>query len=232
MPSIKTSANDWETRNNLRNLRVSANSMSNDGKWGGRRGGQSPDVAAYLAAVETDNALRQGKNPMAQEMLQQLGATRRTEIQDAGATQRTGMGEQGANTRAAMTNEVQRGELGIKQGEFGLKSRSTARLDGLRDEYTRATPQRQAEIAKQIREISGTATPEAWKGVELSGGMDSQGYRLPSQLGVVNSATGEVRVPGQQPSQPSSGARVKGQVYVDGNGQRATWDGTKFVPAK
>lgn len=221
MPSIKTSANDWETRNNLRNLRVSANSLSNDGKWGGRRGGQSPDVAAYLAAVETDNALRQGKNPMAQEMLQQLGATRRT-----------GMGEQGANTRAAMTNEVQRGELGIKQGEFGLKSRSTARLEGLRDEYTRATPQRQAEIAKQIREISGTATPEAWKGVELSGGTDGQGGRLPSQLGVVNSATGEVRMPGQGGQQQSGGERVKGQVYVDGSGQRATWDGTKFVPAK
>lgn len=232
MPSIKTSANDWESRNNLRNLRVSANSLSNDGQWGGRRGAVAPDVAAYLAAVETDNAGRQGKNPLAQELLQQQGGMARAQIQDTGATQRAAMGEQGANTRAGMTNEVQRGELGIKQGEFGLKSRSTARLEGLRDEYTRATPLRQAEIAKQIREISGTATPEAWKGVELSGGMDSQGYRLPSQLGVVNSATGEVRMPGQQPSQPSGGTRVKGQVYVDGSGQRATWDGTKFVPAK
>jgi hypothetical protein len=196
MPTLRHSGNDWQARTDLRNARLSANSLSNDGRWGGR-GGKSPDVLAYEAALATDEAAKQGRNPLAQEVVQQQGLGVRAQMQEQGATQRAQLQEVGLGARARMANEIQQGELGIKQGEFGARKRSTDRLEGLRDEYTKANPQRQAEIARQIREISGTATPEAWKGVELSGGMDSQGYRLPSQLGVVNSATGEVRMPGQ-----------------------------------
>mgnify|MGYP001809737184 CR=1 FL=1 len=155
MPSVKTSANDWETRNNLRNLRVSANSLSNDGKWGGRNG-VAPDVAAYLAAVETDNAGRQGKNPLAQEMLQQLGATQRTGMTETGATQRAAMTEAGANTRATMTNDVQRGELAVKQGEFGIRSRSARQLEEAQTAFlTARTPQERAQAAQTLRVLSG-----------------------------------------------------------------------------
>lgn len=233
MPSIKTSANDWETRNNLRNLRVSANSLSNDGQWGGRRGAMAPDVAAYLAAVETDNAGRQGKNPLAQELLQQQGGVARAQIQDAGATQRAAMGEQGANTRAGMTNEVQRGELAVKQGEFGMRSRVEQRLQEAQDAYLQAdTPEKEAKAQRRLQVLTGLGN-EKFTIVRAGQEYDpiaNAMRNLPDM--VIDSQGRPIALGGQRQGQQSSADRVKGQVYVDGSGQRATWDGTKFVPVK
>ncbi|MDP3521403.1 MAG: hypothetical protein Q8S02_12360 [Hydrogenophaga sp.] len=158
-PSIKTSANDWETRNNLRNLRVSANSLTNDGKWGGR-GGMAPDVAAYLGAVETDNAARQGKNPLAQELLQQQGGIVRTGMQEAGATDRTAMTEGGNMARAQMTNDTQAGELALKQEAQGFSSQAARRLAAAQDAYVNeADPAKRTELARTLAVLSGK-TPE------------------------------------------------------------------------
>lgn len=69
-PRVRHSGNDWEARNNLRNLAVSANSITNNGgAWDQRRRGDiSPARQAYAAALENDLKL-QGLDPtLATEM--------------------------------------------------------------------------------------------------------------------------------------------------------------------
>lgn len=175
MPSIKTSANDWERRNNLRNLRVSANSLSNEPRWGGM-GSKSPDVQAYLAAVETDNAARQGKNPLAQELLQQQGGIVRAGMQEAGATGRTAMGEAGANARAVMTGDIQRGELALKQETQGIANTAAQQLAQVQQNYLNAkTPQERAQAAQAIRVLTGKdEQPTAPSGYRWAGGGNLQ----------------------------------------------------------
>lgn len=231
MPSIKTSANDWQTRNDLRSLRVSANSLSNEPRWGGM-GMKSPDVIAYQQALETDNALKQGKNPLAQELLQQQGGIARTTIQDQGDTARANTREQGANARAAMTEGIQRGELGLRQETQGFASRAAQRLEAAQAEYLGAkTPEDQAKAAKKLREIQGKEKPESWKGVALQGGTDAQGNKTESVLAAVNESTGEMRRFGGQVPQaeaPNATQRPVGTVS-EVNGKRAVWDGKKWV---
>lgn len=62
MPVPGNSSNSWQARNDLRNLRVGASSITNDKHWGGE-GSKSPDVQAYLAAQNADTALRGGMDP-------------------------------------------------------------------------------------------------------------------------------------------------------------------------
>lgn len=163
MPTVKTSANDWQTRNDLRSLRVSANSLSNEPRWGGQ-GAKSPDVIAYEQALATDNALKQGKNPLAQELLQQQGGIARTTIQDQGETTRANTREQGANARAAMTEGIQRGELGIKQEAQGFASRAAQRLEAAQAAYDNAkTDEERAAAAKRIRAMQGKGEDVAAK---------------------------------------------------------------------
>lgn len=53
------SSNSWQARNNLRNLAVSASSITNKPGWsGGGRGYVPPDVAAFQAAQQADIALQ------------------------------------------------------------------------------------------------------------------------------------------------------------------------------
>lgn len=68
-PQVLHSGNSWEARNNLRNLAVSANSITNNGgAWDQRRRGDvSAARQAYAAAVETDNKLRQSEPGVALE---------------------------------------------------------------------------------------------------------------------------------------------------------------------
>lgn len=60
-PVVRHSGNDWRTANNLRNLEVSASSITNRPGYGyGGRAGVAPAVQAYLEAQKHDIALQGG----------------------------------------------------------------------------------------------------------------------------------------------------------------------------
>lgn len=59
MAAPGNSDNSWQARNNLRNLEVSAKSITNQQRWGGE-GSRSADVQAYQQALAADTALRGG----------------------------------------------------------------------------------------------------------------------------------------------------------------------------
>lgn len=63
-PTIAHSGNDWQSRNDLRNAEVSASSITNTRRFGGRGAENSPDMQRYRAMLGTDAALRQAQPGM------------------------------------------------------------------------------------------------------------------------------------------------------------------------
>lgn len=101
-PLIRHSGNDWQARNDLRNLEVSAKSITADGGRFDRNKGESPEALAYRAALGTDAALRGSAPALAQQAMKEQGDLQRTALLNEGAQERTAMQEQGLNMRAVI----------------------------------------------------------------------------------------------------------------------------------
>lgn len=113
-PLIRHSGIDWQARNDLRNLEVSAKSITADGGRFDRNKGESPEALAYRAALGTDAALRGSAPALAQQAMREQGDTQRAGLQVTaanansaadrmGALERTLITERGNNTRAGLS---------------------------------------------------------------------------------------------------------------------------------
>lgn len=143
---INHSGNDWESENNLKNLRTSASSIFNKR---GPRGAPSVEEMAYMKALDADLAARNGNNPAAMEAMRQQGGI-----------QQTGMREQGENARSgrrdAIAAELGRGQLDLQRNAQGFTTRQLERQEKLSADYDAAkTPEERATIAQKIRDLSG-----------------------------------------------------------------------------
>lgn len=157
-PTVRHSGNDWQSRNELRNALVSASSITNNGgKWDNHgKGNVSPERAAYLAMVGTDNALRQAQPGVDVAAMRENAGIQREGMQQAGATTRTGMTEQGANSREAGRNALATDEFGLRREAAGFQTRAAKRLEDLQASYQSAkTPEERAAIAQRLRELQG-----------------------------------------------------------------------------
>lgn len=131
-PTIRTSANDWQSRNDLRNLEVSASSITNNGGRFDPTGGKNPAALAYRAALETDNALRASAPGLAQQAMREQGDTQRAGLQVTAsglnaaadrqnALERTLIGERGANARAGLSAAATLDAAKVKANAAGQK---------------------------------------------------------------------------------------------------------------
>lgn len=174
-PQVRHSGNDWQARNDLRNLEVSASSITNQPRWSGQGGRQAagsvpPAVAAYQAALQTDAELRRAVPSMDQMAMRENAAT-----------QRTGMQEQGSNARNTLDNTVRMADVGVRgfdaqarrandarrasvderrmtldENTGNISIRAAQRLESLQTRYAEAkTDADRAKIAKEIRDLSG-----------------------------------------------------------------------------
>lgn len=112
---IRHSGNDWEARNNLRNLQVSASSITE------KDDPNSPAVLAYKSALATDQALREGKNPAVE-----------SQNRDAAFMDRTQAGEGAANYRAQVANSIAQQKLtqdGMRLGFEADAAKRKAKMD-------------------------------------------------------------------------------------------------------
>ncbi|QRY31158.1 hypothetical protein JVX96_24240 [Variovorax sp. PDNC026] len=82
-------------------------------------------------------------------------ALEREAMQQSGATGRTLVGEAGANARAGASNDVQRGELALRQEAQGFQTRGAQRVEKLYEQYEKAKPEERAAIGEQIRTLTG-----------------------------------------------------------------------------
>lgn len=116
-PTVLTSENSWQKRNDLRNALVSASSITANGGRFDRNKGESPESLTYRAMLGTDQALQASAPGLAQAAMREQGDTQRAGLQVAATTAegaanrqndfvRTLLKEQGDNTRTGLTNQA------------------------------------------------------------------------------------------------------------------------------
>jgi len=94
-PQIRHAGNDWASANELRNARVSASSIRNTERWGGKGASQNnPALQRYEALLQADAQARAGQTPLAQDGLRQGGETRRAHMAAQLAGQRLNLDAQ------------------------------------------------------------------------------------------------------------------------------------------
>ncbi|MDH4417665.1 MAG: hypothetical protein QE485_10605 [Acidovorax sp.] len=236
-PVLRNSTNDWAARKALENAATSASSITNNGGKFDRSGpGDSVAMAAYKAALATDQASQQAQAGMDQAALRENAGLQREGMQQEGATTRTGIQEQGAGTREAGRNSVAQGELALRRTAAGFQTRAAAQLENLQAQYTAEKDAgKRAELARQIREFQGKEQAPRFKVAAGGQQMDASGvpYKVPDRI--FNEQTGEVM---QQQGQggapqtatpPSKDSLVRGQLYQTARGA-ARWNGQSFDP--
>ena len=99
------------------------------------------------------------------------------------------------------------------------------------DEWSRMQDATQRDIAvlNASRPTAAANQQPRFTAVNLPDTVDANGQVVRGGQAIFNNQTGQWEYPGQQRSQQQF---VQGQVYTDAKGNRATWDGQKFVPVK
>ncbi|MFA5386806.1 MAG: hypothetical protein WC322_00205 [Candidatus Paceibacterota bacterium] len=218
-PVAQHSGNNWQRRNDLRNLEVSAGSITNNGSRWDKHKGESPASQAYRAALVADL--------QAQNM--QPGIDVATMKENAGL-QRTGMEQSGANQRAADGNALGRDRLALDTRRFGLDAqakgfdmRQAQRHENLMTAYDKATHEQRAAMREQYPDIfkrGGEAKLQV-----LRGRADpATGQIDPDMVVSLDPRTQSARtipIQGQAPKLqplPEKDKRVAGQTYLNSNG--------------
>ncbi|SEF28533.1 hypothetical protein ABL840_26655 [Variovorax sp. NFACC27] len=155
-------------------------------------------------------------------------ALQREMVQQAGATGRTLTSEVGANARASATNDVQRGELALRQESQGFQTRAARRAEDLFSQYEKAKPEDRAAIAEQIRTVTGKEHPNRFTVVAGGQEVDPTTQQLTTRPArVFNNQTGQFvdqaqparagLPPGMTKQVGTSGGKP---VYEDAQGKR------------
>lgn len=228
-PTVTHSGNDWAARNNLRNLEVSASSITNRPEcrsgstttgWNGRSsnpGQADPDgkIGRFNAAMQADLAA-QGKVPDLQQRTNEVNAgLQRAAMGEAGADRRAALAESGANARAAGQVGLGLQRLSIDQQRAKSDDRLRApqikaaeRLGQLQDAYVSAkTPEEQAAIATQIRAYSGKEDAD-WKVQVTPATKNVDGSTTAGSVIRYNSRTGDVQDVGGVGGKASAGVVI------------------------
>lgn len=206
--TIRHSGNDWSARNDLRNLEVSASSIT--------AGPGSKADRAYQKAFDTDQALKGGNDPYTTSLNRDAAATDRANTLERGAIARTAMQEAGSNVRAGMTQRLAQQKDAREESKFGMDRASAERIQSAQIALVNAkTPEESSKARQLLNTLTGreSKTP-GWKGIALQGGTDAMGNKTQSVLAAINEATGEVRRydegVGQKPAPtPASIAKLK-----------------------
>jgi hypothetical protein len=226
-PTVRNSTNDWQARNNLRNLEVSASSITNNGgRWDKSGKGDSAAMAAYKAALATDQALQQAQPVADVTAMRENAGIQREDMQQTGATTRTGMQEAGANARDANRINLAGQELSMKREAQGFQTRAAQQLENLQNAYTtEKDPVKQAALARQIRGLQGKSDPADWAVQVTPTTKNADGSTTEGSVIRYNKSTGQAeRVDlngGAQASPYKEGQRLQGKdgkAYVVKNG--------------
>ena len=180
-PVVRNSTNDWAARNNLRNLEVSASSITNQpGFSRGGRGYVPPDVAAYQAALQTDAALQQAQPGMDQTAMRENAGIQREGMQQQGATTRTGMQERGSMGRTMAQAALEQQKINQAGESQGFANRAAAQSEQLRNVLLdpNATPEQRKVAQRSLSALSGKTAADRMQVVNLPDTDNGQGQVL------------------------------------------------------
>ncbi len=208
-PTVAHSGNDWQARQNLKNMATAANSITNTRQWGGPGAENNPNMLAYRDAHRADMAA-QGKQVDAELATQGYNAgIDRERLGQDGANTRAGMQERGAAARAMGQLNLGQQRLGLDSqraaGENALRAtqvRAADRMANIQDQYLGAkTDEERMRLASQIRAMNGQGSEEAWAHSPGGQVVDPKTNMLVTQPGVIyNRRTGQAM--GQQSQLP------------------------------
>lgn len=194
-PTVAHSGNDWQSRNDLRNAEVSASSITNTRRFGGRGAENSPDVERYRSMLGTDAALRQAQPSLEAETMRQNAGLMREDMQQSGGLQREAMQQAGETGRTGMRVGIEQQRVQGEAEARGFKTRAQRQEEQLRNTFLdpNATPQQRQQAQQSMRAIRGDADPSPWKvtvtpAVKNADGSTSQGSIIRH-----NAVTGEVQ---------------------------------------
>lgn len=226
-PPIAHSGNDWQSRNDLRNAEVSASSITNTRRFGGRGAENSPDMQRYRAMLGTDAALRQAQPGMEAETMRQNAGLMREDMQQAGGIQREAMQQAGETGRTGMRVGIEQQRLQGEAEARGFKTRAQRQEEQLRNTLLdpNATPQQKQQAQQSMRAIRGDADPSPWKVTVTPAIKNADGSTTQGSIIRHNGVTGEVQQvdaaaglpPGMTKQVGTSGGKP---VYEDANGRR------------
>ncbi|KZK31528.1 hypothetical protein A4F85_01975 [Delftia sp. GW456-R20] len=194
-PTIAHSGNDWQARNDLRNAEVSASSITNTRRFGGRGAENSPDMQRYRAMLGTDAALRQAQPGMEAETMRQNAGLMREDMQQAGGLQREAMQQAGETGRTGMRVGVEQQRLQGEAEARGFKTRAQRQEEQLRNTLLdpNATPQQKQQAQQSMRAIRGDADPSPWKVTVTPAIKNADGSTTQGSIIRHNAVTGEVQ---------------------------------------
>ncbi|WP_435493369.1 hypothetical protein [Variovorax sp. RB3P1] len=209
-------------------LRRSAIAAASTAYRGSPNGQLTANQLRTLAGMDEANA----RNAVTREATaaNNASALEREAMQQAGATGRTLAGEAGANARAGASNDVQRGELALRQEAQGFQTRGAQRVEKLYEQYEKAKPEERAAIGEQIRTLTGKDHANRFTVVAGGQEVDPTTQQLTTRSArVFNNQTGQfVDQPagqGQRVAMPPGMTRQVGTsggkpVYEDSQGKR------------
>lgn len=231
-PVVRHSGNDWQARNDLRNLEVSASSITNRPEWQNgsstqawstrgptAKGDPQGKIAAYQSALAADIAAR-GAQP---------GVDLATMRENAGL-QREGMQQQGANARAALTGGLEAQRVAIEQERANNESRAARQLEAQRSIAIdpRSTPEQRAAAERALMTLQGREAAPTFKSHVLPTTKNVDGSTTLGGVYQENTRTGEGRwVPqtGAAPQAPSVGTIQQGYRFKGGDPANPTsWE--------
>ena len=231
-PIVRHSGNDWAARNALRNAEVSASSIMNRAKWSQSGiADEEGKIAAFRAAKSADAALQAAQPGMDQAAMRENGANQRATMQEQGATNRAGMQERGASNREAGRLGLSAQELAMRQETQGFQTRAAAQMEQMRSVLLDpASTAEQRKVANRI--LSNKGEGADW-GIQVTPATkNADGSTTEGSVIRYNKSTGQVeKVDGGQQAQPQP-QPVKGKTYTDAKGNKAMYDGTKYVAVK
>jgi len=215
-----SSANSWQARNDLRNLEVSASSITDKGP----RGQLGPAKQAYLAALNADQQARTGSDPgtvaRTQAGAQMFGAAQAADAQ-RGATA-AGL------TQFGQRNKIDQARLGLDTQAMGFQAAGQKALaDAQAAVMSAKTPQELDSARQRLAALSGKEQDFTKQFIKLAGGEsdpDKMGVtrKLPDQ--VFDAGTRTVIGGGQAAKAPgyAEGTRIPhadGSVWIVKGGQ-------------
>lgn len=172
----------------LRDAAVSASSITNTQRWGGRDARNNPAMLEYQAALQQDSNIRQNQAGADLEAMRQTGSLQREGMQQTGETQRAGIRAQGVND----SNEIDRGRLRLEQIAAGYTNRAADRLDRAQTELeTAKTPETQRSARERLMALAGKAPQNEW-GLQVTPGTKNlDGSTTQGSVYRYNKTTGE-----------------------------------------
>ena len=152
------------------------------------------------------------------------------------ATERAAMQEQGANARAQSRDQIDSRRVASEERVRDYEARGLDRVEKVYAAYENAkTPEERAAAAELIRVMNGKEAPNRY--TVVPGGQEfdpAAGTAVTRPARVFNNQTGQFvdqpGMPQQAPQQAGQAGMQKDAIYIDDKGNRARWDGSKFVP--